>query len=127
MAMDANLAVEAVQGSLTPGWLFPVRAEAVIEKLKAALAAGVHPSRLHDVLASANGHEGVAQSVLQAAHMQLGPLVDKPRVRPLRQPLPVGQSWRQLAGLARESDGSGKVVSVAYVMHNAVIFCLKTV
>ena len=100
MAMDADLAVEAVKGSLTPGWLFPVRAEAVVEKLKAALAAGAHPSRLHAILLSAEGREGVSQTVLQAARVQLGPLVDRPRVRPLKQPMPAGQSWRALAGLA---------------------------
>ena len=97
MALEADAAAAAVQTSLTPGWLFPVRTEAVIEKLRAALAKGTHPARLHTILSRARG-TGVDSSIIDAAAAQLGPLrARSPRSTPRSQSMPRGSSWRQLA------------------------------
>ena len=97
VALEADAAAAAVQTSLTPGWLFPVRTEAVIEKLRAALAKGTHPARLHTILSRARG-TGVDSSIIDAAAAQLGPLrARSPRSTPRSQSMPRGSSWRQLA------------------------------
>ena len=106
--LDAKLALEADNGaaavltSLKPGWLFPVRAEAVIDKIKVALAAGAHPARLHMILSRAR--TDVDSNVIDAAAAQLGPAVRRAPSRTIAPTsMPTGLAWRKLA---RQMNGT---------------------
>jgi len=96
IALEADHAATALITALTPGWLFPVRAEAVIAKLKAALAAGARPSRLHAILSRARPSD-VDPSIIDAAAAQLGPAARRAPSRPKAPSMPTGFAWRKLA------------------------------
>ena len=103
IALEADHAAAAMITALTPGWLFPVRADSVIEKLKAALAAGARPSRLHAILSRARPSD-VDPSIIDAAAAQLGPAARRAPSRPKAPSMPTGGlAWRKLA---RQRNGT---------------------
>ncbi len=79
-----------------------MRAEAVLEKLKAALAAGARPSRLHAILSRAR-LSNVEPSIIDAAAAQLGPAARRAPARPKPPTMPAGLAWRKLA---RQMNGT---------------------
>ena len=102
VALEADHAAAALVAALTPGWLFPVRAEAVLDQLKAALAAGARPSRLHAILSRAR-LSNVEPSIIDAAAAQLGPAARRAPARPKPPSMPAGLAWRKLA---RQMNGT---------------------